>query len=88
MPATIATGTARIRGHGVATTRTANARTGFAVAIHAATQDRVTVRRIPGGGVQPQAAVDAKGVVHLIYLKGDPTHCDVDYIRSADGGDT
>lgn len=58
------------------------------VAIHAATEDGVIVHRIPGGGVQPQAAVDPKGVVHLIYLKGDPAHCDVEYIRSTDGSDT
>jgi hypothetical protein len=58
------------------------------VAVHAGTTEGVTVVRIPGGGVQPQAAVDAKGVVHLIYLKGDPGHSDVEYIRSTDGGDT
>src|SRR5215213_8031862 len=49
---------------------------------------QVDVRRIPDGGVQPQAAVDAKGIVHLIYLKGDPAKCDVLYARSTDGGST
>lgn len=56
--------------------------------VHASTDEAVMVHRIPGGGVQPQAAVDARGVVHVIYLKGDPAHCDVEYIRSTDGGET
>jgi hypothetical protein len=49
-------------------------------------QPKVTVSRIPAGGVQPQVAVDARGVVHLIYLKGEAAHCDVFYCRSADDG--
>ena len=50
---------------------------------------RVTVRRVPGGGVQPQVAVDARrGVVHLVYLSGDPGHSDVEYVRSTDEGAT
>ena len=50
--------------------------------------DALTVRtvRLPDGGVQPQAAVDDKGIVHLIYLKGDAAHSDVMYARSTDGG--
>ena len=42
--------------------------------------------RVPGGGVQPQAAVGEGGVVHLIYLAGDPAKSDVMYVRSSDGG--
>jgi hypothetical protein len=44
--------------------------------------------RVPNGGVQPQVAVDDSGVVHLIYLKGDPAHADVYYVRSNDNGRT
>ena len=51
-----------------------------------AAQPRVTTMRVPEGGVQPQVAVDAKHVVHLIYLAGDPAHCDVFYTRSSDDG--
>ncbi|HYM11850.1 MAG TPA: sialidase family protein, partial [Bryobacterales bacterium] len=51
-------------------------------------QTGVTLLRVPDGGIQPQAAVDAKGVVHLIYFKGDPAHGDLFYVRSADGGAT
>jgi hypothetical protein len=48
----------------------------------------VVVRRIPDGGVQPQVAVDDHGIAHLIYLKGDPNHCDIFYVHSDDGGRT
>lgn len=48
----------------------------------------VQVRRIPTGGMQPQACVDARGAVHLIYLIGDPTHSDIEYVQSSDGGRT
>jgi hypothetical protein len=56
--------------------------------LRAASDAAVMVRRIPGGGVQPQVAVDVRGVIHLICLKGDPSHCDIEYIRSTDGGET
>jgi hypothetical protein len=32
---------------------------------------RVALLRVPNGGIQPQAVVDAKGTLHLIYFKGD-----------------
>jgi hypothetical protein len=48
--------------------------------------DAVQVRRIPQHGVQPQVCVDTDGVVHLIYLVGDPAHSDIEYVRSVDGG--
>jgi hypothetical protein len=35
----------------------------------------------PNGGLQPQAVVDSKGVVHLIYLHGDPAAADIYYAR-------
>ena len=51
------------------------------------TSNAVEVRRVPDGGIQPQAVVDAAGQVHLIYFKGDPARGDVFYVRfnSADG---
>src|SRR6266566_866925 len=48
----------------------------------------VVERRVPDGGIQPQAAVDDHGTVHLIYFRGDPSHGDVFYVRSTDGGTT
>lgn len=46
---------------------------------------RVTLMRTPDGGVQPQAAVDRKGVIHLIYLKGDPGASDIYYSHMGPG---
>src|SRR5437016_1798606 len=48
---------------------------------------RVVVEATPDGGIQPQAAVDARGTVHLIYLKGDPAAGDLFYTRR-DAGKT
>lgn len=44
--------------------------------------------RVPDGGIEPQAAVDAKGVIHLIYYKGPDRAGDVYYTTSADAGQT
>jgi hypothetical protein len=41
----------------------------------------VALCRTPNDGIQPQAVTDAQGVVHLIYLKGDPKAADVFYLR-------
>lgn len=48
---------------------------------------RVTVLRTPDGGIQPQAASDAKGMIHLIYFKGNPSGGDLYYVRLEPGGD-
>ena len=42
-----------------------------------ADQQDVTLIRVPDGGIQPQVAVDSEGVLHLIYLKGDPGSADI-----------
>jgi hypothetical protein len=47
---------------------------------------KVTLLRVPGRGIQPQVAIDGKGIVHLIYFRGDPAHGDVFYVRSEDSG--
>jgi hypothetical protein len=39
----------------------------------------VKLLRVPDGGVQPQALVDATGTLHMVYLKGDSKACDVFY---------
>ena len=44
--------------------------------------DRVTVLRTPDGGIQPQAVIDAKGVIHLIYFKGNPFEGDLFFRRA------
>src|SRR5579885_1579723 len=32
----------------------------------------VKVLATPEGGLQPQAVIDDRGVIHLVYFKGDP----------------
>jgi hypothetical protein len=39
----------------------------------------------PGGGIQPQAAIDAAGVIHLVSLQGPPGGGDVYYVRIEPG---
>jgi len=36
--------------------------------------------RTPHDGIQPQAVVDTKGIVHLIYFKGEPRAGDIFYV--------
>jgi len=42
---------------------------------------KVTVLRVPNGGIQPQVLADAMGTLHLIYYKGDPGAGDLFYVR-------
>lgn len=49
------------------------------------TPSKVTIRRVPNQGIQPQVAVDKKGIVHLIYFSGDVRAGDIFYVRSEDG---
>jgi hypothetical protein len=48
---------------------------------------KVVVSRVPNGGIQPQAVVDAAQTVHLIYFKGEPKGGDIYYLRQSQGGD-
>jgi hypothetical protein len=50
-----------------------------------ASQDRVTLLRVPDGGLQPRAVVDNAGVVHVTYFNGEPSHGDVFYARLSNG---
>jgi hypothetical protein len=61
------------------------AQTADAPPVGAQEASRVQFVRVPGRGIQPQVAVDSKGIVHLIYYQGEPTHGDIYYVRSADG---
>ena len=47
--------------------------------------NRVTLSRVPGNGVQPQALIDERGTLHLIYLVGEPGSSDVFYVKRAAG---
>lgn len=46
----------------------------------------VEVIRLPDGAVQPQAAIDDEGVIHVVYLTGDPMAADVQYAHTTAGG--
>jgi hypothetical protein len=46
---------------------------------------RVALLKTPDAGIQPQALVDAKGVLHLIYYKGDPGAGDLFYVKRLPG---
>jgi hypothetical protein len=45
----------------------------------------VEVIQTPDGGIQPQAVIDAKGAIHLVYFKGSPSASDVFYARAEPG---
>ncbi|MGH2396752.1 MAG: hypothetical protein ACRDFW_07155, partial [bacterium] len=51
----------------------------------AAGDERVMLIRTPDGGIQPQAAMDDQGILHLIYFKGEPGAGDVFYVRREPG---
>ena len=44
---------------------------------------RVELIAVPDAGIQPQATIDARGVLHLIYFKGEPGSGDLFYVRRA-----
>ena len=46
------------------------------------------VSRVPDGGICPQAAVDDRGRLHLIYFRGDARRGDLFHAASDDGGHT
>ncbi len=48
----------------------------------------VRIVRVPNGGIQPQMAMDAAGVLRLVYFRGLAEHGDLYYVRSSDGGAT
>ena len=48
---------------------------------------QVRIESLPEPGLQPQVAVGSGGVVHLVYLLGEPGACDVRYTnRPVKGG--
>jgi hypothetical protein len=57
-------------------------------AIRSVGGDTVLLVRVPSGGIQPEVAVDGSGMLHMVYLAGDPGAANVYYVRSSDGGRT
>ncbi|HUS07663.1 MAG TPA: hypothetical protein VMZ52_15260 [Bryobacteraceae bacterium] len=62
--------------------------TGWAAENKTAADDRVHLLRVPGGGLQPQVAVDERGTLHLVYYEGDAHKGNLLYVRSKDHGST
>lgn len=45
----------------------------------------IQLLKTPNRGLQPQAAIDSKGIIHLIYLYGDPAAADIGYSHKKPG---
>jgi hypothetical protein len=56
------------------------------IAANSVRDDVVRLVRLPVGGIQPQAVVDAQGVVHVVYFAGEPAAGDLFYARLASDG--
>lgn len=48
----------------------------------------VTLVRVPSNGIQPEAVVDGRGVLHVLYFAGEARGGNLFYIRSSDFGVT
>ena len=48
----------------------------------------VVLVRVPNGGIQPEAVVDDRGLLHLLYFAGEARAGDLFYVRSRDYGHT
>jgi len=48
---------------------------------------KVEIFHVPDGGIQPQAMIDGKGILHLVYYKGDATAGDMFYVRQEPGSE-
>ncbi len=59
-----------------------------AVVQQPAATSHITLVRVPNGGIQPQVLVDARGVLHMLYLAGDAAGGNLFYVRSTDFGAT
>lgn len=71
-----------------ATLTCAAALTSFAAEKKVESGDRVRLHRVPEGGLQPQLALDDRGILHMIYYTGDSRAGDLFYVRSSDFGAT
>jgi hypothetical protein len=59
----------------------------WSVASTTAAAPTVKTMRVPDGGIQPQAAVDLKGTLHLVYYKGDAGGGDLFYVKRPPGAE-
>jgi hypothetical protein len=61
---------------------------GFGAEAKLKSGERIRLRRLPKGGIQPQVVSDGNGILHVLYYTGDALNGDIFYARSADGGAT
>jgi len=52
----------------------------------AAQMSGVAIVRLPPGGIQPQVAVDERGVAHVVYFTGEPANGDLFYASLNEAG--
>lgn len=62
--------------------------TSFGGQMKAGSREQIRIGRVPEGGLQPQAAIDDRGTLHLVYYRGEPQQGDLFYAKSTDGGMT
>lgn len=59
----------------------------FVLLLTAPMHAQVQVEALPESGIQPQAVTTGSGLVHVVYLKGDPKGCDIRHAtQKAAGG--
>ncbi|HET7215135.1 MAG TPA: hypothetical protein VFL79_16215, partial [Terriglobia bacterium] len=46
---------------------------------------QVKLLRTPAGGIQPQTALDSRGVLNMIYFTGDASEGNIEYVRRSPG---
>ena len=51
------------------------------LALSVVASDHIELLRTPGGGIEPQAAADGQGTIHLIYFTGEAKAGDLWYVR-------
>jgi hypothetical protein len=57
----------------------------FLMAVTTVAHADVVFVKTPDRGIQPQAVLDAKGNLHLLYFRGDPKNGNLMYVRRANG---
>ena len=58
---------------------------GFARSDESGIAGKAKVVQVPDSGIQPQAAIDERGVIHLVFFKGEPAGGDLYYTRLEPG---
>jgi hypothetical protein len=57
----------------------------FSIAAAASARAEVVLVKTPGAGIQPQAVIDARGTVHLLYFTGERKAGNLQYARREPG---